>query len=163
MLIQYYVKDNKLKALKRLYALVRMNKDIKMSLLLHDFTQRSLVGKYNQIINDLKVFMFILENHSHSFATDPNETRVDMFQTHIGSIVNLVIKMYNPYNKKLEQINDDINDYIGRSAVIERGEPEAVKKALGYCEEIIEYFSRLIDRDCAEFIKNNNINFQDYL
>ena len=163
MLIQYFVKDNKLKALKRLYALMRMKKDIKMSLLLHDFTQRSLVGKYNQIINDLKVFMFIIENYSDGFATDPNETRIDMFQTHMGTVVNLIIKMYNPYNKALEKINDDINDYISRSAVFVRGEPNAVKNALDYCEKIIEYFSKLIDRDCTEFIKNNNINFQDYL
>lgn len=163
MLIQYFVKDNKLKALKRLYALVRMNKDIKMSLLLHDFTQRSLVGQYNQIINELKVFMFIIENHSDGFATDPSDIRFDMLQTHIGSIVNYIIKMYNPYDKKLEIITEGIHANITKTKVIKRGEPDAVKKALGYCEEIIEYFSKIIDKDCTEFIKNNNINFQDYL
>jgi len=163
MLIQYYVKANKLKALKRLYALMRMNKNINMALLLHDFTQRSLVGKYNQIINDLKVFVFIMENYSSTFATDPNQTRDDMLNTHMGSIVNLLNKMYNPYNKKLEEINDNINRYITRSKVLERGEPDAVKTALEYCEQIIEYFSSLIDKDCSEFIKTNNINFQDYL
>lgn len=163
MFIQYYVKDNKLKALKRLYALMRMNKNINMALLLHDFTQRSLVGKYNQIVNDLKVFIFILENYSSTFATDPNEIRKDQLNTHIGSIVNLIIKMYNPYNKKFEIINDNINLYVSRTKVLQYGEPNAVKNALKYCNEIIDYFSSLIDKDCSEFIKTNNINFQDYL
>jgi hypothetical protein len=163
MLIQYYVKDNKLKALKRLYALMRMNKNINMALLLHDFTQRSLVGKYNQIINDLKVFIFILENYSSTFATNPNLERPDMLSTHIGSIVDLIIKMYNPYNKKLEEINEGIKANITRTKVLQEGDPDAVKTALEYCEKIIEYFSSLIDKDCGEFIKINNINFQDYL
>lgn len=163
MLIQYYVKDNKLKALKRLYALMRMNKNINMALLLHDFTQRSIVGKYNHIINDLKVFIFILENYSSTFATDPNEIRTDMLSTHIGSVANLIIKMYNPYNKELEVINNSIYTYINIDAVLQEGDPNAVKTALYYCEKIIDYFSSLIDKDSSEFIKTNNINFQDYL
>lgn len=163
MLIQYYVKDNKLKALKRLYALMRMKKDIGMSLLLHDFTQRSLVGKYNQIINDLKVFMFIIENYSSTFATDPNDTRADTLSLHIITILTLIQKMYNPYDNQLQIISKYIEDNIAIPEVINNGEPDAVKNALNSCNRIIEYFSKLIDRDCAEFIKNNNINFQDYL
>jgi hypothetical protein len=71
--------------------------------------------------------------------------------------------MYNPYNKELEVINNSIYTYINIDAVLQEGDPNAVKTALGYCEKIIEYFSSLIDKDCSEFIKTNNINFQDYL
>jgi hypothetical protein len=71
--------------------------------------------------------------------------------------------MYNPYNKKLEEINEGIKANITRTKVLQEGDPDAVKTALGYCEKIIEYFSSLIDKDCSEFIKTNNINFQDYL
>jgi hypothetical protein len=104
-----------------------------------------------------------MENHSSTFATNPIPERHDMLSTHMGSIVNLLNKMYNPYNKKLEEINDNINEYITRTKVLTYGEPNAVKNALKYCNEIIDYFSSLIDKDCSEFIKTNNINFQDYL
>ena len=73
MLIQYYVKDKKMKALKRLYAYTRMNKQIDITLKLHDFTQRSLAGKYNNIVSNLKVLNFIFENHWDEMISQTNK------------------------------------------------------------------------------------------
>jgi hypothetical protein len=163
MLIQYYAKDNKLKALKRFYALSRMEKNINLTLLLHDFTQRSLVGKYNHVINDLKVFMYILENYSNTFALNPDINRMIRLGRHIISIQSLVQKMYNPYDKYLTTISKFIDEEIYRTKVIRYGEPSAVKNALDYCNKIIDYFSEKIDKACTEFIKVNNIDFEKYL
>ena len=163
MLIQYYAKDNKLKALKRLYALSRMEKNVNLTLLLHDFTQRSLVGKYNQVINDLKVFMYILENYSNTFSLNPNNYRVFRLGTHITSIQSLIQKMYNPYDMYLTKIIKFIDEEIYRTKVIRYGEQSAVKNALDYCNKIIDYFSEKIDKACTEFIKVNNIDFEKYL
>ena len=162
MLIQYYVKDNKLKALKRMYALARMDKNINLCLLLHDLTQRSLVGKYNQIINHLKVFIFILENYSGTFALNPNKQRFKRLAAHIKTIQTLIQKLYTPYDKYLTIIIDELDQYIIRHNVLE-GDSEKVKIALIYCNKIIEYFTKKIDKLCIEFIKSNNINFSDYL
>jgi hypothetical protein len=162
MLIQYYVKDNKLKALKRMYALARMDKNINLCLLLHDLTQRSLVGKYNEVINHLKVFIFILENYSGTFALNPNKERFSRLGRHIKTIQSLIQKIYNPYDKYLTRIIDNIDTYIFKQKVLE-GDSEKVKIALIYCNKIIEYFTKKIDKLCIEFIKSNNINFSDYL
>ena len=163
MLIQYFVKDNKLKAIKRLYALERMNKNIDMCLLLHDFTQRSLVGKYNDIINDLKVFIYIVENYAHTFAMNPNDGRDRKLSAHITSIQSLILKLFNPYDKHLTKINEIIDKYIYTKEAIYLGEYKEVKTCLYYCDKIIEYFSKKIDKLCVEFIKANKINFQVYL
>ena len=163
MLIQYFVKDNKLKAIKRLYALERMNANIDICLLLHDFTQRSLVGKYNDIINDLKVFIYIVENYAHIFAMNPDNSRYKKLGAHITSIQSLILKLYNPYDKHLTKINEIIDKYIYTDKAIDLGEYGAVKTCLYYCDKIIEYFLKKIDKLCVEFIKANNINFQIYL
>jgi len=163
MLIQYYVKDNKLKAIKRLYALERMNGNVDMCLLLHDFTQRSLVGKYNDIINHLKVFIYIIENYAHTFPLNPNDARDRKLSAHITYIQSLILKLYNPYNKHLTEINKIIDKYIYTEQALYIGDQKSVKISLYYCDKIVEYFSKKIDKLCDEFIKANKINFQDYL
>ena len=163
MLVQYYAKDNKLKALKRLYALMRMEKNIDMSLLLHDFTQRSIVGKYNVIVNNLKVYIYIIENYAKDFGLNRNKEREDKLGQHIIFIQSLIQLLYNPYDKYLRKINLLIEDYIYIDEVINFGDKEAIKKCIFYGNKIIDYFTKIIDKLSTEFIKTNKINFENYL
>ncbi len=170
MLTRYYVEDKKMKALKRLYALSRMEKDIDLTLKLHDFTQRSLAGKYNAINSDLSIFIYIIENYLLDFlSVDADHINVfDNLQFHITSIQEKIQKIYNPYVPYLTKLIDDINKNILNSLVdlSAREVPnskENKKKILDQCESIKEYFDKEIDKLSIKFMKENNINFENYL
>jgi hypothetical protein len=162
MLIQYYAKGKMLKSLKRLYALVRMQKNEAMTLLLHDFTQRSIVGAYNSIINELKVIIDIYERHGSSFQNNENGRRIVRLRQHLGSIVMMIQKLYNPYYeeyRKFINVIDIIDDNIDEN----KCDKKSIETDLKKMEEIIDFFNEKIEIICKEFIKENKINFDQYI
>jgi hypothetical protein len=161
MLIQYYAKGKLLKSIKRMYALKRMQKDEKMTLLLHDFTQRSIVGAYNSIINNLKVYIDIVERHGIKF-NDNNDDRKRRLRQHIGGIIVSVQKLYNPYYEYYREIIlllDDIDDMISENKWNEKFIFDQIKM----CNKIIDFFDEKIEIICKEFIKENKIDFSSYI
>lgn len=161
MLIQYYAKGKLLKSIKRMYALKRMQKDEKMTLLLHDFTQRSIVGAYNSIINNLKVYIDIVERHGINF-NDNNDDRQRRLRQHIGGIIIAVQKLYNPYYEYYRDIInmlDDIDTMISDNKWNEKFIFDQIKM----CNKIIDFFDEKIEIICKEFIKENKIDFSSYI
>jgi hypothetical protein len=159
MLIQYFAKGKLLKSIKRMYALVRMQKNEDMTLLLHDFTQRSVVGSYNSIINELKVLIDIFERHGSSFKDNIDEQRDRRFRQHFGNVQIMIQKLYNPYYEKysnfinlLEDIDDDIYHLVFN-----------IDQDIKNMNIIIDFFNEKIEIICKEFIKENKINFDQYL
>jgi hypothetical protein len=168
MLSKYYVDKNKLKAIKRLYALVRKDKDIDLTLKLHDFTQRSLTGKYNVLINNFKVFKQILENNWTRYNEIDAKSRRNAglyLRRHLSHIESKLQIIYNPYVPYLTELVDQIGRMKNEIVDTEdRGYTEdIVKYLLDTSDKIIDYFSQEIDKACTEFIKINNINFEKYL
>lgn len=162
MLIQYFAKGKLLKSIKRMYALVRMQKNENMTLLLHDFTQRSVVGSYNSIINELKVLIDIYERHGSSFLNNIDNNRDRRLRTHLGSISIMIQKLYNPYYKEygsMTNIINDIDDNINDEKWTEKDININIERMSG----IIDFFNEKIEVICKEFIKENKINFDQYL
>ena len=157
MLIQYYAKGKMLKSLKRLYALVRMQKNEEMTLLLHDFTQRSIVGAYNSIVNELKVLIDIYERHGSSFLNNESQGRERRLRVHLGSIENMLLKLYNPYYKQYGTLIDDI-DKIDDDIYNDKWTDEDIKKNIKRMEKIIDFLNEKIEIICKEFIKENKID-----
>jgi hypothetical protein len=165
MLIQYYAKDELLKSLKRLYALSRIKKNEQLTLLLHDFTQRSITGAYNTIINELKVLIDILERHGLTFLNDNSEeskTRVRRLRQHLGNIEIMIQKLYNPYYEEYRKLLDHIDD-IDTEMSYNRFTSDNIKMMINLMNGIIQFFNEKINILCKEFIKENNINFEQYL
>jgi hypothetical protein len=161
MLIQYYAKGKLLKSIKRMYALKRMQKDEKMTLLLHDFTQRSIVGAYNSIINNLKVYIDIVERHGIKF-NDNNHDRTIFLRQHIGGIIVAVQKLYNPYYEYYRDIInmlDEVDDMIAENKWNEKFIFDQIK----ICNKTIDFFDEKIEIICKEFIKENKIDFSSYI
>jgi hypothetical protein len=165
MLIQYFAKGKLMKSLKRLYALSRMQKNEDLTLLLHDFTQRSIAGAYNSIINELKVLIDIFERHGLTFLNDKSENasfRRRRLRQHLGNIEIMIQKLYNPYYEEYRDFLDNINDIdtmISRNKFTSKDIKEMVKSM----NEIIDFFNEKIEVLCKEFIKENKINFEQYL
>jgi hypothetical protein len=162
MLIQYYAKGKVLKSLKRLYALVRMQKNEAMTLLLHDFTQRSIVGAFNSIINELKVLIDIYERHSSVFLHNPDDGRDERLRTHLGSIIIMIQKLYNPYYEEYRDFIVSI-DEIDTNIYKTRWDKKTVKDDMKKMEKIIDFFNEKIDVLCKEFIKENKIDYEKYI
>jgi hypothetical protein len=158
MLIQYFVKDKKLKAIKRLLALVRINKDWDMCLLLHDFTQRSIVGKYNGIVNNLKVLLFIIENYGLSFHNNPNDERKGYIETFIAFIQTSIQKLYQPYKKVYRNIIDSFDDKLLDFIYYNDYSSESIFKMLNFIKGTINYFEIEINHLSDKFIKENGID-----
>jgi hypothetical protein len=165
LLIQYFAKGKLLKSLKRYYALVRMQKNENMTLLLHDFTQRSVVGAYNSIINELKVLIDIFERHGLSFYNDLVFDRIQNIRTHLGAIIVMIQKLYNPYYTifrdfiiDLENIDGDM--YNNMSTIWTQ---EFIDESIKIFNKVIDFFNEKIEIMCKEFIKENKINFDQYL
>jgi len=162
MLIQYFAKGKLLKSIKRLYALVRIQKNEDMTLLLHDLLQRSIIGSYNTIINELKVLIDIFERHGLSFFNNPDIKRNRRLRQHIGSIMIMIQKLYNPYYKEyndMVDILDDVDTYIYE----DKWTNQDINVMLSKMNKIIDFFNDKIEILCKEFIKNNGINFKNYL
>jgi hypothetical protein len=163
MLIQYFVKDKKLKAIKRMLALTRINKEWDLCLLLHDFTQRSITGKYNEIVNNLKVLLFIFENYGSTFQLNKNEKRDDHFITFTGMIQNLLQKIYQPYKKVYKNIIDGFDEKLINPIVDKDYSGDSLFSMINFIKGTINYFEIEIDYLTKKFIKDNNINFEKYL
>lgn len=162
MLIQYFAKGKLLKSIKRLYALVRIQKNEDMTLLLHDLLQRSIIGSYNTIINELKVLIDIFERHGLSFFNNPDIKRNRRLRQHVGSIMIMIQKLYNPYYKEyndMVDILDDVDTYIHE----DKWTNQDINVMLSKMNKIIDFFNDKIEILCKEFIKNNGINFKNYL
>ena len=171
MLIQYYVKDKKMKALKRLYAYTRMNKQIDITLKLHDFTQRSLAGKYNNIVSNLKVLNFIFENHWDEMISQTNKQVWKNLLDNTTYITQFIQKLYDPYDKFLKSMVDEYY-YEVVAFVVELYRDGNIKKynirtinkdMIKFQEKMIDYFEKKIDKMAAEFIKINKIDFQIFI
>jgi hypothetical protein len=165
MLIQYFAKGKLMKSLKRLYALSRMQKNEDLTLLLHDFTQRSIAGAYNSIINELKVLIDIFERHGLTFLNDKSDNapfRVRRLKQHLGNVEIMIQKLYNPYYEEYRDFLDYIDDIYtlisGREFTSKN-----IKKMVSLMNEIIDFFNEKIEILCKEFIKENKINFEQYL
>lgn len=165
MLIQYFAKGKLLKSLKRLYALVRMQKNREMTLLLHDFTQRSITGTYNSIINELKVLIDIFERHAQEFINDNSIealNRKRRLRQHLGNIEIMIQKLYNPYYNKYRDFLDNINDIDDKIMQYEFTSGD-IKIIVSLINKIIDFFNDKIEILSKEFIKENKINFENYL
>src|ERR1019366_4133168 len=167
MLTRYYAKDNKLKALKRLYVLSRMDENVDMCLLLHDFTQRSLVSKYNTVVNNLKVFDYIIDRYGLQIKKNVNADLMTPYNDlicHMTEIQSRIQKMYEPYQEIYTKIINDINkqilDIFTDNLTLTR---EQIDKILKVTEHIREYFEKQIDILSTQFIKDNNIDFSIYI
>jgi hypothetical protein len=161
MLIQYYAKGKMLKSLKRLYALVRMQKNEDMTLLLHDFTQRSIVGAYNSIINELKVLIDIYERHGSSFNNNIIDRRDRRIRQHLGNITIMIQKLYNPYYDKYRNFIDDL-DLIDDDIYNDKWTDKDIYTNIKRMNNIIDFFNEKIEIICKEFIKENKIDFSNY-
>ena len=163
MLILYFVKDKKLKAIKRMLALTRINKEWDLCLLLHDFTQRSITGKYNEIVNNLKVLLFIFENYGSTFQLNKNEERDNHFKTFANMIQNLLQKIYQPYKKVYKNIIDGFDKKLINPIFDKDYSSDSLFSMINFIKGTINYFEIEIDYLTKKFIKDNNINFEKYL
>jgi hypothetical protein len=162
MLIQFFAKGKLLKSLKRLYALVRMQKNKNMTLLLHDFLQRSVVGSYNSIINELKVLVDIFERYGTLFNDNPNDQRNRRLRQHLGNIEIMIQKLYNPYYKEYRDMLDYI-DNIDTNILNNAFKSKDINTIIFSMNKIIDFFNEKIEIICKEFIKENKIDFNIYL
>lgn len=165
MLIQYFAKGKLMKSLKRLYALSRMQKNKELTLLLHDFTQRSIAGAYNSIINELKVLIDIFERHSLTFLNDKSDNasfRRRRLRQHLGNIEIMIQKLYNPYYEEYRDFLDYI-DNIDTKISGNEFTSKDIKEMVKSMNKIIDFFNEKIEILCKEFIKENKINFEQYL
>jgi len=165
MLIQYYVKDKKMKAVKRLLALTRILKEWDICLKLHDFTQRSLAGKYNSIVNNLKILQYIFENYGSTFQLNKNDERTKNFLSFIISIQTSIQKLYEPYKKEYKIIIDDIDFKLLNFIIDEDYSRENLSIINNFINGTIIYFEKEIDNLTNKFIKENNIEliFKKYM
>ena len=176
MLIQYYVNNNKLKSIKRLYAYKRIiytkiklqndkNKLRDEILNLHNFTQRSIVSKYNFIHGNLKLLKEIL-NDNYQNMIDFNE----MLKS-IDIIHGQIIKLYDPYYKEykiiLKQLQEIIiilteigNKYEENEQIMNEKELSMINNLLSFS---LNFFKIKIEEISQNFIKDNNIDFIEYV
>ena len=176
MLIQYYVNNNKLKSIKRLYAYKRIiytkiklqndkNKLRDEILNLHNFTQRSIVSKYNFIHGNLKLLKEIL-NDNYQNMINFNE----MLKS-IDIIHGQIIKLYDPYYKEyeiiLKQLQEIIiilteigNKYEENEQIMNEKELSMINNLLSFS---LNFFKIKIEEISQNFIKDNNIDFIEYV
>ena len=165
MLIQYYAKNKKMKAIKRLLALSRINKEWDLCLILHDFTQRSLAGKYNSIVSNLKILLYIFENYGKSFQLNKNETRDSNFERFVVSIQTSIQKLYEPYKNVYKIIIDNFDNKIMYNLIDHKYDYESLYTMINFINGTINYFEIEIDKITTKFIKDNNIHliFKKYM
>ena len=165
MLIQYYAKDKKMKAVKRLLALSRILEDWDICLKLHDFTQRSLAGKYNSIVNNLKILQYIFENYGSTFQLNKSDERDENLIAFIISTQTSIQKLYEPYKKQYKFIIDGFDSKLLNFLIESDYSKENLFVMYNFINGTIIYFENEIDILTKKFIKENNIEliFKKYM
>jgi hypothetical protein len=165
MLIQYYAKDKKMKAVKRLLALSRILEDWDICLKLHDFTQRSLAGKYNSIVNNLKILQYIFENYGSTFQLNKSDERDENLIAFIISTQTSIQKLYEPYKKQYKFIIDGFDSKLLNFLIESDYSKENLFIMYNFINGTIIYFENEIDILTKKFIKENNIEliFKKYM
>ena len=132
---------------------------------LHNFTQRSIVSKYNFIHGNLKLLKEIL-NDNYQNMIDFNE----MLKS-IDIIHGQIIKLYDPYYKEyeiiLKQLQEIIiilteigNKYEENEQIMNEKELSMINNLLSFS---LNFFKIKIEEISQNFIKDNNIDFIEYV
>ena len=132
---------------------------------LHNFTQRSIVSKYNFIHGNLKLLKEIL-NDNYQNMINFNE----MLKS-IDIIHGQIIKLYDPYYKEykiiLKQLQEIIiilteigNKYEENEQIMNEKELSMINNLLSFS---LNFFKIKIEEISQNFIKDNNIDFIEYV
>ena len=158
MLKHYYVDNNLMKSIKRVYALERhvgTNKGLVLNL--HYYTQRSLTARLYFIAGELKVLIYILKNYFRENKIKDS----GLIQDHILNIQQMVQNIYTLEDKVLNEFISDIDRYIFHDVF--DNNIEASDNIINKCKMIIKHIYKVVNVQSKKFIEANKIDFLSYV
>lgn len=161
MLTCIYVKEDYYKALKRLYNLTRKAKVIDLSLKLHKFTQKGAIPIIYYVKTGIEIGNLILQKYNSNFIYGALNTFTTIIN-HFQYLQTELQKIYDDKNIYVYNIIQGIDSNIINPMFNQKLDDITLLKINLFCNKSVETINKVIQKESKNFIKDNNIIFENY-
>jgi len=162
MLTCLYVKQDYLKALKRLYSLTGKRKAVDLALKLHSFVYDSNVATINYVRTLMNIINYIIQNYHNNFKISSGIDSYYKIALHYDYIQTELQRVFGEHEivyKLIDEIDNNIQLPILNHIKFTE---EILYKINHFTEKTEELLTEHINKLCIEFISENNIIFENY-